>query len=238
MGGVNASRRVILKNKAPNNQLDLKRVVAKAALAYVDENSVIGVGTGSTVQCFIEALAESAIPIKAAVASSKMTAHQLQQAKIPVVSLNDITELPVYIDGTDEINRHLAMIKGHGAALTGEKIVAQVAQRFICIADKSKYVEQLGKVTSLPIEVIPMARSFVARKLVALGGTPVYRQGTVTDYGNVILDVYGLPLRDLDNWETALNQLAGVVTHGLFVSRRADLLLLAGDVGVEYISRV
>lgn len=225
--------------KKLQQQLALKYAVAREALDYVPKNQALGVGTGSTVACFLEVLADASIRLKGAVASSKETADRLQKMGVPVVGLNDIDTLPVYIDGADAIDKQMCMIKGGGAALTGEKIIAQMAQQFICMADQRKYVPRLGQTVPVPIEVIPMARSAVARQLVALGGRPVYRQGVVTDYGNVILDVYGLALDDLSNWDRILNQLPGVVTHGLFLNDcAANILLLADGSGVRRITHV
>ena len=214
----------------------MKRAAAGAAIAHVPEDCVMGVGTGSTANYFIAELGKVGKRVSAAVASSDATARKLQSAGIEVVDLNTVDELPVYVDGADEITRHLAMIKGGGGALTREKIVAAVARKFVCIADQSKLVDVLGRFP-LPVEVIPMARSFVARELVKLGGTPVWRQGFVTDNGNVILDVHNLSITAPVELETTLNQLAGVVTNGLFARRGADVLLLGTERGVETIGR-
>ncbi len=217
------------------NQDQLKQVVAEAALAYIrprlEPHMVLGIGTGSTANRFIDALAALRDGFRGAVASSEASAARLRGHGIPVYDLNEIDALPFYIDGADEANPQLHLIKGGGAALTREKIVAAVAEEFICIADDSKYVQQLGAFP-LPVEVIPMARSHVARQLVRLGGEPVYRQGVVTDNGNIILDVRHFPIPDPVATETAINQITGVVTNGLFALRPADCLLLGGPDGV------
>lgn len=214
----------------------LKRAVAEAALAYVRDGEVLGVGTGSTANFFIDGLKPIRHKVKAAVASSEATKLRLEAIGIEVVSLNDVDHIGVYVDGADEINAALEMIKGGGGALTREKIVAALADRFVCIADDSKWVSQLGTFP-LPIEVIPMARSMIARELVKLGGSPVYRNGFVTDNGNVILDTYGLDIRNPVELETRLNNLVGVVCNGLFARRPADVLLLGGSAGVKTITR-
>jgi ribose 5-phosphate isomerase A len=214
------------------NQDQLKKQVAEAALQYVPHDTVIGVGTGSTVNFFIDALASIKHKIEGAVSSSEASKIRLQKLGIPIIDLNSISTLSVYIDGADEINAHLQMIKGGGAALTREKIVAAVAAQFICIADSSKKVDVLGKFP-LPIEVIPMARSYVARQIVKLGGDPDYRQGVITDNGNIILDVYNLKILDPIKLEQELNNITGVVTNGLFARRSADILLLGSDTGVQ-----
>ena len=213
-------------------QDQLKRAVAEAALAYVEKDEILGVGTGSTANFFIDALASMKQHIPAAVASSKATAERLQKIGIEVVDLNSVDSLSIYVDGADEVNSHLHMIKGGGGALTREKIVAAVAKKFICIADASKKVDVLGAFP-LPVEVIPMARSYVARELVKLGGSPVYRQGFVTDNGNVILDTYNLNIINPVELEMTLNQIVGVVTNGLFAKRGADVLLLGAADGVK-----
>lgn len=209
-----------------------KQQVAKAALEYVEQNTIIGVGTGSTANYFIEALAAVKYLVEGAVASSNATADRLKAKGIPVLDLNSVNELSVYIDGADEANRHFHLIKGGGGALTREKIVAAVSKRFVCIADDSKLVEVLGKFP-LPIEVIPMARSYVARQLVKMGGQPVWREGFLTDNGNMILDVRNLTILEPVKLETELNQITGVVTNGLFARRPADILLLGSDKGVQ-----
>ncbi|WP_227104608.1 ribose-5-phosphate isomerase RpiA [Chromobacterium rhizoryzae] len=215
-------------------QDQLKLAVAKKAIEFVPDDSIVGVGTGSTVNLFIEELAAIKGRIRGAVSSSDASTARLKAHHIPVFDLNEVDALPVYIDGADEINHHLHMIKGGGAALTREKIVASVADQFICIADESKYVAMLGGFP-LPIEVIPMARSYVARELVKLGGHPELRRGVSTDNGNVILDVHGLKIQKPVELEEIINHLAGVVTCGLFARRRADVLVLGRQNGVEEI---
>jgi len=211
---------------------DQKRRAAEAALTYIPEGSVIGVGTGSTVNHFIHALSRVKFKIQAAVSSSEATTRLLIAAGIDVVDLNSTGDLEVYIDGADEATRQLTLIKGGGAALTREKIVAAASRRFICIADPSKLVAVLGRFP-LPVEVIPMARSYVARQLVKLGGQPVLREGVTTDNGNVILDVHHLNIVDPFTLEIDINQITGVVTNGLFAKRRADVLLIGTESGVE-----
>ncbi|EDX90987.1 ribose-5-phosphate isomerase RpiA [Alcanivorax sp. DG881] len=203
----------------------LKKQVAEAALRFVPEGEIIGVGTGSTANFFIDGLASLKDRIKGAVASSEATAERLKQHGIEVFSLNDVGNLSVYVDGADEVNSHREMIKGGGGALTREKIVAAAAREFICIVDASKQVKRLGAFP-LPVEVIPMARSYVARKLVALGGQPEYREGFVTDNGNIILDVHNLDITNPIELETTLNNIVGVVTNGLFAKRPADVVLV------------
>ena len=211
---------------------EMKRDAGRAALDHVPAEGVIGVGTGSTANFFIAELARLKHRLEGAVASSEATAQRLKALGIPVLDLNSVAELAVYIDGADEINRRLVMVKGGGGALTREKIVAAVARKFICIADESKWVDVLGKFP-LPVEVIPMARSYVAREIVKLGGTPVWRQGFITDNGNVILDIHHFEILQPLELEAALNQITGVVTNGLFARRRADLLLLGTARGVQ-----
>ena len=217
-------------------QDELKQAVAKEAIKYVVEGAIVGVGTGSTANCFIDELAKIKNRIDGAVASSQKTADRLKAHGIRVVDLNSVGGLPVYVDGADEITEHLAMIKGGGGALTREKIVAAVAEKFVCIADESKLVGVLGKFP-LPVEVIPMARSHVGRELVKLGGQPALRQGFTTDNGNLILDVYGLTILKPLELEAALNNITGVVTNGLFALRGADVLLLGTAAGVKTIKR-
>lgn len=217
-------------------QNELKQAVARAAIEHVPTDAIVGVGTGSTANYFIDELGKIKGRIEAAVASSEATAARLKGHGIRVVELNSVSDLPVYVDGADEITRHLHMIKGGGGALTREKIVAAVARKFVCIADASKLVDVLGTFP-LPIEVIPMARSYVARELVKLGGQPQLREGFTTDNGNVILDVRGLSIVNPVELETTLNQITGVVTNGLFARRGADVLLLGRDNGVETITR-
>lgn len=219
-----------------NEQDARKQAVAKAALAYVEDDSIVGVGTGSTADFFIDALAGIKGRIAGAVASSEKTAARLQHHGIRVVELNSVSELTVYVDGADEITEHMAMIKGGGGALTREKIVAAVAQRFVCIADASKLVPVLGKFP-LPVEVIPMAQSYVGRQMVKLGGMPRLRQGFSTDNGNLIIDVHGLSIVDPVALESRINNIAGVVTVGLFAQRPADVLLLGGADGVRTLRR-
>lgn len=216
---------------ALSEQDQRKRAVAQAALAHLPKGGVLGVGTGSTVNFLIEMLPQ--LQLEAAVASSKATEERLKALGIEVVELNQVASLDAYVDGADEINRHLHMIKGGGAALTREKIVASVAKQFVCIVDESKWVVQLGREFPLPVEVIPMARSSVARKLVQLGGDPVYREGVVTDNGNVILDVFNLNIINPVDMETLINNIPGVVTNGIFAQRGADVVLIAGANGVR-----
>ena len=215
-------------------QDEKKRAVAMAALDYV-KGGIVGVGTGSTANHFIDGLVTIAARVDGAVASSEASAERLRSHNIPVLDLNRVDELPVYVDGADEATRHLHLIKGGGGALTREKIVAAVAQKFICIADDSKLVDRLGAFP-LPVEVIPLARSYVARRLVGLGGRPALRTGFVTDNGNEILDVSGLDIREPVALEAEINQITGVVANGLFARRPADVLLLAGDDGVQTLS--
>jgi ribose 5-phosphate isomerase A len=217
-------------------QDELKQAVAKAAIAEVPVGCVVGVGTGSTANYFIDELARIKHRIDGAVASSDATAERLKKHGIEVLDLNNVGDLPVYVDGADEITRHLAMIKGGGGALTREKIVAAVARRFVCIADESKLVDVLGKFP-LPVEVIRAARSYVARELVKLGGQPALRQGFITDNGNLILDVHNLQIVNPLELESTLNQIAGVVTNGLFARRGADMLLLGTGTGVQTLTR-
>ncbi len=214
----------------------LKKSAAEAALEYVRDDTVVGVGTGSTVNYFIAALASMKGRIDATVASSEASAARLRALHIPVKELNDTDGCDVYVDGADEVTEHLAMIKGGGAALTREKIVAQASRTFVCIADGSKLVPVLGRFP-LPVEVIPMARSFVARQLVKLGGMPELRPGVVTDNGNLILDVRGLTIMKPVELETEINMIPGVVTNGIFARRPADVLLLATPNGVRTVKR-
>jgi ribose 5-phosphate isomerase A len=211
-------------------QDELKERVAREALKYV-QDPIVGVGSGSTVFKFIEALAEIKNRIDGAVAASEASAERLRRHGIRVLDLNSVNELPVYIDGADEVTEHLHMIKGGGGALTREKITAAVARKFVCICDGSKLVPVLGKFP-LPVEVIPMARSYVAREIVKLGGHPQLREGFTTDNGNVVLDCHGMTLLDPPKTENALNQIAGVVTNGIFARRAADVLLLAEASGI------
>ncbi|GIL06748.1 MAG: ribose-5-phosphate isomerase A [Betaproteobacteria bacterium] len=214
-----------------STQAELKRAVAKAAIRFVPDGKIIGVGTGSTADLFIDELAAVKDRILGAVTSSERSGQRLAAHGIRLFDLNDVEDLPVYIDGADEIDGSFAMIKGGGAALTREKIVAAVARQFVCIADESKRVDVLGRFP-LPVEVIPMARRYVARRLAELGGQPKWREGVVTDNGNVILDVHGLRITDPVGLETAIDGIVGVVTNGLFARRGADVLLLGTTDGV------
>lgn len=220
----------------PDQQTQLKQQVAEAAARFVDTNlpagAILGVGTGSTANLFIDALVPFKQKIRGAVASSENTARKLQTIGIPLVELNDISTLPIYVDGADEIDGTFAMIKGGGGALTREKIIADVADCFVCIADASKCVDVLGHFP-LPIEVIPMAVAQVSRAVSKLGGTPTLRAGFVTDNGNHIIDVAGLSISQPVEFESALNQIVGTVTNGLFARRCADVLLLGTLDGVE-----
>lgn len=217
------------------NQDERKKAAAQAALEHVAVGTVIGIGTGSTANHFIDLLAGMRHKIEGTVASSEASAARLRHHGIAVFDLNGVDEVSVYIDGADEANHQLQLVKGGGGALTREKIVAAAARRFVCIADDSKLVDVLGKFP-LPVEVIPMARSYVAREIVKLGGNPIWRDGFVTDNGNVILDVHGLSIVDPSGLETALNQVTGVVTNGLFARRPADVLILGAESGVKVLS--
>ena len=220
------------------NQDQLKQAVAKKAIDYIlpklEADSIVGVGTGSTANFFIDYLAAIKGQFDGTVASSEASAERLRQHGIPVYDLNSVDQVVVYVDGADETNPQRHLIKGGGAALTREKIVAAVADEFVCIADGSKWVDTLGAFP-LPVEVIPMARAHVGRELLKLGGSPVYRQGVVTDNGNIIIDVHGLSITDAKQMENDINQIVGVVTNGLFAHRPADILLLGKDSGVEQI---
>ena len=220
------------------NQDELKQAVGQAAVDYIkphlEKDSIIGVGTGSTANCFIDALAAIKNDFDGAVASSEATAERLKSHGIPVYDMNASGTLDFYIDGADETNDKLQLIKGGGGALTREKIVAACAKEFVCIADESKWVDLLGTFP-LPVEVIPMARSYVARELVALGGDPVYRQDFVTDNGNVILDVHNMNIQSATALEERINNIVGVVTNGLFACRPADVLLMGTSEGVKTI---
>ena len=209
-----------------------KRRAAQAALGHVKDGMVLGIGTGSTVAEFVKALLDSGIRLAGAVSSSNATSALLRAGHIPELDLNAVDELALYVDGADEATFQGALIKGGGAALTREKVIAGAAARFVCIIDDGKLVEILGRFP-LPVEVVPMARAYVARQLVKLGGRPVWREGVVTDNGNVILDVHQLRLTDPAAFETAADPIAGVVTVGLFARRRADVLIVGGDVGVR-----
>ena len=215
-------------------QDELKRQVAEAALKYVVEDAVVGVGSGSTVFMFIDFLSKIKHKIEGAVAASEASAERLKKHGIRVFDLNSVSELPVYVDGADEITEHLHMIKGGGGALTREKIVAAASRRFLCIIDDTKLVATLGRF-ALPVEVIPMAQSYVARQMVKAGGQPVWRENFVTDNGNHILDVHDLKIVNPIELETRFNQIAGIVTVGIFANRPADVLLIGGAAGVKTI---
>ena len=215
-------------------QDELKQLVAREALKHVVEDAIVGVGSGSTVNMFIDALAAIRGRIEGAVAASAASTERLKQHGIRVFELNSVDELPVYVDGADEVTEHLTMIKGGGGALTREKIIAAVARKFVCICDSSKLVPVLGKFP-LPVEVIPMARSHVGRELRKLGAYPALREGFMTDNGNLILDCRGLTITDPPRLEAELNNIAGVVTNGIFARRRADLLLLGAPGGVRVV---
>lgn len=217
------------------NQLEMKKLAAQAALQYVKPDTIVGVGSGSTVNCFIETLGALKQQIKGAVAASKSSEELLRKQGIEVFSANDVSGLDIYVDGADEINPQKMMIKGGGAALTREKIVAALAKKFICIVDASKQVDVLGSTFPLPVEVIPMARSQVARKLAALGGAPEYREGVVTDNGNVILDVHNFKIMNPVEMEKTLNNVAGVVTNGIFALRSADVVIVGTPDGAKVI---
>ncbi|MHB8423982.1 MAG: ribose-5-phosphate isomerase RpiA [Gammaproteobacteria bacterium] len=214
------------------NTEDKKQRAAREALKWLDNARIIGVGTGSTVNHFIDALKDMRRRLDGAVSSSTASTQRLKAMGIPVLNLNAAGELPVYVDGADEANRHLQLIKGGGGALTREKIVAAVSKRFVCIVDDSKLVQVLGGFP-LPVEVIPMARSHVARELVKLGGRPDWRQGFITDNGNIILDVHGLSIMDPPRLESEINQITGVVCVGIFAHRPADVLLVGESSGVR-----
>lgn len=213
-----------------------KQLVAEAAIEYIEWDWVVGVGTGSTANLFIDELAKMKNKIEGTVASSEASAERLRGHGIKVYELDQVGDLPVYVDGADESTKHLHLIKGGGAALTREKIVAAASDKFVCIADDSKLVSTLGAFP-LPVEVIPMSKSYIARQLVKLGGNPILRDGVVTDNGNVIIDVHDLKIENPVELERQINQLAGVVTNGLFAQRGADVLLLGGENGVTKIDR-
>jgi ribose 5-phosphate isomerase A len=216
------------------NADELKRAVGRAAMAYVQAGKIVGVGTGSTANHFIDALAQRKADIPGAVASSEATRQRLEKHGIKVLDLNSVDSLYLYVDGADEITPQLWMTKGGGGALTREKIVAEVAEKFVCICDASKQVARLGQFP-LPVEVLPMAEALVARRLAKLGGKPVRRAGFVTDNGNLILDVHGLDIADAPALEGELNQIPGVLTNGLFARRPANVLLLGSAQGVQTI---
>jgi ribose 5-phosphate isomerase A len=209
-----------------------KQLAAEAALVHVVEDTIIGIGTGSTVNLFIDAMVARKLRIRGAVSSSEASSQRLKKHGIEVCDLNSTGDLDLYVDGADEADRHLRLIKGGGAALTREKIVAAASRRFVCIVDESKVVDVLGRFP-LPVEVIPMARSYVARQLVLLGGHPVYREGVVTDNGNQLLDLHQLKILDPVALEQTINQIAGVVTVGLFARRPADVLIIGTESGVR-----
>ncbi|MGX2948649.1 ribose-5-phosphate isomerase RpiA [Frederiksenia canicola] len=217
------------------DQLEMKKIAARAALKYVKPDTIVGVGSGSTVNCFIEALGEMRDKIKGAVAASKHSEELLRKQGIEVFNANEVSSLDVYIDGADEITPQGYMIKGGGAALTREKIVSSLAKKFICIVDSTKQVDVLGSTFALPVEVIPMARSYVARQLVALGGSPEYRENVVTDNGNVILDVYNFKILEPLKMEQTINNIAGVVTNGIFAQRYANVTIVGTPDGAKII---
>jgi ribose 5-phosphate isomerase A len=217
------------------NQDEMKKAAALAAIDYIEAGSIVGVGTGSTANHFIDALAQIKGKIEGTVASSKASADRLIAHGIEVLDLNAVGTIPVYVDGADESTRHMHLIKGGGGALTREKIVAAASEKFVCVADGSKLVDVLGAFP-LPVEVIPMARSYVAREIVKLGGEPALREGFTTDNGNVILDVHNMEILNPVELETTLNQITGVVTNGLFARRGADVLILGTESGVETLS--
>ncbi len=217
------------------DQLEMKKAAANAALQFVKPDMIVGVGSGSTVNCFIEALGSMKDEIKGAVAASKNSEELLKKQGIEVFSANDVSSLDIYVDGADEINPQKMMIKGGGAALTREKIVASLAKNFICIVDSSKQVDVLGSTFPLPVEVIPMARSQVARKLVALGGSPEWREEIITDNGNIILDVYNFPIINPVQMEKELNNVAGVVTNGIFALNSANTVIVGTPTGAKII---
>lgn len=214
------------------SQDDKKKEVARAAIGYIEDDTIVGVGTGSTVNFFIDELAKIKGRIEGAVSSSVASEELLKQHHIPVLPLNSVIEIPVYVDGADEATKHKHLIKGGGGALTREKIVAAASKQFVCIIDDSKMVPMLGAFP-LPVEVIPMAQSYVARQISKLGGQPTLREGFTTDNGNIILDVHNMKIDNPVELETKLNQIVGVVTNGLFAQRAADILLIASDDGVK-----
>ena len=212
--------------------LTLKKMVANAALTYVKPDTVLGVGTGSTVDCFIDALGQSGIQLRGAVSSSIRSEKKLREIGVPIVDMNDVESLSVYVDGADEIDPANCLVKGGGGALTREKIVADISEKFVCIADQSKLVDVLGAFP-LPVEVLPMSRAAITRKLSALGGQVKLREGFITDNGNVILDVSGLKISDPVDLEQRINQWPGVVTNGLFALRKADVVLIGTEDGIK-----
>lgn len=219
------------------HQDEMKKQAAIAALKYLPEDGMVGVGTGSTVQFFIEALADVKNKIEGTVASSKATENELKRLGIPVYDLNTTNQISLYVDGADEADEYFYLIKGRGGALTREKIIATVAKKFVCIIDESKKVSILGSQSPLPVEVIPMARSFVARQMVKLGGNPVYREGFLTDNGNIILDVYNLNILEPLTLEDRIKCIPGVVENGIFAHRPADVILLATSNGVHSLTK-
>lgn len=214
------------------SQDEMKKAAAEAAIKFVQEDTIVGVGTGSTVNFFIDALAKIKSRIEGTVASSKATEQELKKRGIPVYDLNAVNKVSVYVDGADEANDYFYLIKGRGGALTREKIIATVAEKFICIIDESKKVSVLGNQAPLPVEVIPMARSYVARQIVKLGGSPVYREGFVTDNGNIILDIHNFSINEPLKMENTLKCITGVVDSGLFAHRCANVILMATKEGV------
>lgn len=216
-------------------QDEMKKAAAQAALEYVEPGMIVGIGTGSTANHFIDLLAPMKGKIDGTVASSVASEERLKSHGIPVMDLNDAGQLSIYVDGADESDHHLNLIKGGGGALTREKIVAAASDKFVCIADESKLVDILGKFP-LPVEVIPMARSYIAREIVKLGGNPQLREGFITDNGNIILDVHGMEIMEPVKMEAAFNQLAGVVTVGLFAARPADVLILGTENGAKVLT--
>lgn len=218
-------------NENLDKQLAQKQAAAKAALEYVEEGMILGVGTGSTVNCLIDLLPQ--MELKGAVTSSQATEARLKALGIDILDLNFVGTLDLYIDGADEFDAQLNLIKGGGAALTREKIVAAASKQFVCMVDESKQVATLGKAFPVPIEVLPQARSYVARKLVEMGAEPVYREGVVTDYGNVILDTYDLDVSNPAQTEQTLNNIVGVVCNGVFAANKANVLLKATSQGIE-----
>lgn len=216
------------------NQDEKKQLVATAALEYIEDDTIVGVGTGSTVNFFIEQLAKIKHRIEGTVASSLASEELLKKNRIPVLSLNSVNEIPVYVDGADEATKHLHLIKGGGGALTREKIIAAASKKFVCIIDESKLVNVLGDFP-LPVEVIPMAQSYAAREIAKLGGKPVLRQGFTTDNGNIILDVENLNILNPVELEQTLNNITGIVSNGLFARRPANLILLANETGIQII---
>lgn len=216
-------------------QEEMKKIAAEAALNYIENDSIIGIGTGSTVKYFIEALASVKGKIEGTVASSLDTEKKLKALGIPVYDLNAVNQVSVYVDGADEANEHLYLIKGKGGAMTREKILATVAKKFVCIIDESKKVNLLGSETPVPLEVIPMARGYVAREIVKLGGDPIYRENVKTDNGNIILDIYNLKILEPVSLEESLKSIVGVVESGIFAKRHADVLLVGSAQGLKVI---